>query len=824
MAMFWSDLRQSFRNLIQSPSFTLIAIAVLALGIGANTAVFTLLNELLLKPLPYPDSDRLVLVVRSTTGGVGTSISIPKFNVWKKGNQVLDQLSAYDQGGPGLNLKGPEFPEQVKAIHASADYFALFGAAPFLGRTFTAEEDKPGGAKVAVLSFGVWTRMFGGAKDIVGRSVTLGDDPYTIVGVISPGFRPTPEADIWLPLQADPNSTNQGHYLAVAGRLKPGITLEAANAQLRLVGEEFRRQHSEWMDENESVKAVSLQEQLAVEFRPTLLILMGAVAFVLLIACANLAGLLLARAVGRQRQLTIRLALGATRFQLIRQLLTESILLAALGGIAGLTLAYFGVHVLITFITQNVQNFILDPAAMSIANWRVLLFMLGVSTATGVLFGLFPALQFSRGDLNTILQQTGGRSGMGAGHHRSRSILVVGEIALALILLISATLLIRTITALRAVNPGFDPANVLIMETSLNSSRYTTNQAFENLGVQAVRRLESIPGVTGAAATVAAPLVGMGIDLPITIEGKAPAAGDRYNGDEQWRFISPHYFSTLKIPVRKGRTFTDRDNLGGTLAVIINEAMANKYWKGEDPVGKRITIGKGLGPQFDEPVREVVGVVADVREQGLNKPAPPVMYVPMAQLSDAFVSFANGVIPVTWIVRTTAASAAITAEIRKEFLSVDSQLAVARVRPLAAANATTLFRERISTSLLGIFAAIALVLAAVGVYGLMSHSVKQRTLELGVRLSLGATTADILRLVLGHALKLTALGILIGIVGAVALTRLLTSLLFGVGAGDPLTFIAVSSILAVIAFIAAYIPARRAIAINPVVALRNWES
>jgi putative ABC transport system permease protein len=825
MTMFWADVRQSFRNLVQSPSFTFIAITVLALGIGANTAVFTLLNELLLKPLPYPESNRLVFVGRSTTGGFGTSISIPKFNVWKKANQVLDHMAAFDQGGPGLNLKGAEFPEQVRAIHASADYFALFGAAPLLGRTFSAEEDSPGGPKVAVLSFGVWTRMFGGAKDIVGRSVTLGSDPYTIVGVIGPGFHSTPETDVWLPLQADPNSTNHGHYLFVAARLKPGVTLDAANAQLRLAGEEFRRLYPEWMDSKESVSAVPMQQQLAGDFRPTVLILMGAVGFVLLIACANLASLLLARAVGRQRQLTIRLALGATRLQLIRQLLTESVLLAVMGGVAGLALAYFGVHALVAFVTANIPAGAInvDTSGMSVNDWRVLLFMVAVSTATGILFGLVPALQFSRGDLNTILQQTGGRSGMGAGHHRSRSILVTGEIALALVLLISATLLIRTITALRSVNAGFDPTNVLIMQTSLNSTRYTTNHALENLGIQAVRRIESIPGVLGASAAIAAPLIGLGIDLPFTIEGRPPSGGDRYNGDEQWRLVGPHYFSTLNIPVRKGRVFTDRDNLAATRAVIINETMAKKHWKDEDPIGKRITIGQGLGPQFEEPAREIIGIVGDVREDGFNKPAPAVMYVPMAQVSDGFVGFMNSVLPITWIVRTAAPSASITETIRREFLSLDSQLAIAKVRPLAEANSATLFRERISTSLLGIFAAIALVLAVVGVYGLMSHSVEQRTLELGVRLSLGAAASDIYKLILGQAIKLTLIGLLVGIAGAVGLTQLLGSLLYGVGASDPVTFVGVSLVLGVIAFIAAYIPARRAIRINPIVALRAWE-
>ena len=821
MSAIFSDLRQGFRNLIKTPSFTIVAIAVLALGIGANTVVFTLLNSLLLRPLPYPNSEDIVLVERKFSEGTGNSVSIPKFNVWKRENQVLDHLSAYDFSGPGVNMRGTEFPEQVKAIHVSADYFALFGAATSLGRTFSPEEDRPGAPKVAVLSHGLWTRQFGSAPDIVGRSVTLGDEPHTIIGVIGSEFRPQPEAELWLPLQPDPNSTNQGHYLTVAGRLKPGITLETANAQLELVGEQFRREYPEWMQADERVTALPMQEGMSREFRPTLLILMGAVGFVLLIACANLASLLLARAVGRQKSLAVRVALGATRMRLVAQLLTESLLLAFAGGISGLIIAYWGVRSLVNLVTTSIPGFSVGVTDMSIMDWRVLVFIVGISVVTGTLFGIAPALQFSRPDLSSVLQQTGGRSGMGRGQHRTRSMLVVTEIALALVLLISATLLIRTITALRAVDPGFDPTNVVIMETSLSSNRYTTNQAFENLGRQAVQRLESIPGVLSASATVAAPLIGVGIDLPFIIDSKPPSGTDRYNGDAQWRFIGPNYFDTLTVPVRKGRVFSERDNLAAPLVVIINEAMAKRYWPNEDPIGQRMTLGKGLGPQFEEPSREIIGIVGDVRESGLNRPAPPVMYVPMAQMSDGFVAFANAVIPVTWMVRTAPAPFTLTEAMRKEFLSIDDQLAVARIRALESANAETLVRERISMNLLGVFAVIALILASVGIYGLMSHSVEQRTQEIGVRLSLGASPHDIRKLILGHAMKLTTLGVLIGVLGGLGLTRLLSSLLFGVNPTDPMTFVVVSLILSVVAFIAAYIPTRRAMAVSPVIALRS---
>ncbi len=813
-------MRQALRNLIQTPSFTLIAVAVLTLGIGANTVVFTVLNTLLLRPLPYPNADEIVMVGRKLAEGVGDSVSIPKFNVWKSENRVLDHMAAFDFAGPGVNLRGSEYPEQVKAIHVSADYFPLFGATPLMGRTFSAEEDRPGGQKVVVLSHGLWTRHFGNAADVVGRSVGIGDEPHTIIGVIGPGFRSMPEAEMWLPLQPDPNSTNQGHYLSVAGRLKPGVSLDTANAQLQLVGEQFRRQYPEWMSAGEGVAAVPIQEQMSREFRPTLLILMGAVGLVLLIACANLASLMLARGVGRQKAMAVRAALGATRMRLVTQSLSESLLLGVAGGSSGLFLAYWGVQALVN-LTANIPELGSTLAQMSIMDWRVLAFMLGASVLTGIVFGIVPALQFSRPDLSSVLQQTGARSGMSSGQHRTRSVLVVGEIALALILLIGATLLIRTITALRAVDPGFEPGNIIIMETSLSSSRYTTNAAIDNLGREAMQRIESIPGVLSASATVAAPLTGVGIDLPFTIESKPPSGTDRYNGDEQWRFIGPHYFQTLSVPVTRGRAFSERDSLIAPPVMIINEAMAKKYWPNENPLGERMTLGQGLGPQFEEPPREIIGIVRDVRESGLNQPAPPVMYVPMAQLSDRFVAFANAVIPVTWMVRTTPPPFTLTEAVREEFLSIDNQLAVARIRTLESANSETLVRESISMRLLGVFAAIALVLASVGIYGLMSHSVEQRTQELGVRISLGASRSDILTLVLGHAMKLSILGVLIGVLGAIGLTRLLSSLLFGVDPIDPLTFIGVSLMLTSVTFIAAYIPTRRAMAVNPVIALRS---
>ena len=574
------------------------------------------------------------------------------------------------------------------------------------------------------------------------------------------------------------------------------------------------------MDKNESVKAVPMQEEIARQFRPVIFLLMGAVALVLLIGCANLANLMLARAIAAQRALATRLALGATRWRLVRQLLTESLVLAGIGAVIGLLVAYWGVQGVIYIVSTNIPDFSLNPSEMSIVDWRVLLFTVSVSVVTGALFGMFPAAQLSRPDLSMVFQ-SGGRGGTGQARRRTHSILVVAEVGLALVLLISATLLIRTIRALRAVDPGFDSRNVLIMQTSLAGSTYNTNRAIESLSRRAVERLESIPGVLRASPAVAAPLIGIGLDLPFTIEGKPPGGGDRYNGDEQWRFVGPNYFATLSVPVRKGRAFTESDNAAAAKVVIINEAMAKKYWANENPLGRRITIGHGLGLQFEDPPREIVGIVADVREAGFNKPAPPVMYVPMNQMSDALIGFGNSVLPTTWIVRTASSSTGLATTIRREFASIDSQLAVANVRPLNEANLNTLANENISTNLLTVFAAIALVLASVGIYGLVSHAVQQRTQEIGVRLSLGATPADVYKLILGQAMKLALAGVLLGVAGAIGLTRFLSSVLFGVRPADPPTFVIMSIVLAAIALLAAYVPARRAISIKPVVALRE---
>jgi predicted permease len=816
-----ADLRHAFRVFRKSPGFTAIAVAALALGIGANTAIFSVINVVLLQPLPYPEPDRIMQIARGFPNGIGNSASIPKFNAWRK-NDAFGAMAAYDFAGPGMNVGGSDHPEQVKGIHVSSEFFRVFGVFPVIGRTFTAGEDIPGGPKVAVIGYQLFSHRLGGDLRLVGTPLLISGEPTTVVGVLPATFKSDPPAEIFIPLQADPNSTNQGHYLTVAGRLKPGVTLAAAKAQMKIVGERFRQSNPKWMDKTESVAVVPLQEAEVGDVKLPLLILLGAVGFVLLIACANVANLQLARASTRQREMAIRTAIGANRLRIVRQLLTESVLLALAGGVLGFVLGAIGVRALLAIAPGNLPRItdgLHSTAALSVLDWRVLGFTLAVAFATGILFGLFPAIHVSRLDVNSALKDTSGRAGTGRHQNRARSFLVVSEIALAVILLVGAALMIRTFASLRAVNPGFDAHNVLTLQTSLSSGRYDTTAKVDNLIRQMTQRLEGLPGVQSAASTIMLPIEG-GVDLPFNIAGKPPTKGDVYNGDEQWRAISAHYFSGFRIPLLRGRTFSEHDTGNSARVVVINQAMAKKYWQKEDPIGHSITIGHGLGAAFEEPAREIVGIVGNVRENGLTGSDQGVMYVPASQVTDGLTQFANQVIPLSWVVRTAQEPRALTGAIQHEFLAVDGQLPVSKFRTMEQVISESTARQDFNMLLLTIFAATALLLAALGIYGLMSYSVEQRTQEIGIRVALGASGSDMLRMVIGRGLLLAGIGLAAGLAAALGLTRLLSSLLFGVKTYDPIALGGVVVTLAAVAWVAIYIPARRATRIDPLVALR----
>ena len=813
MISLLDDLRQGCRVFVKSPGFTLAVLATLALGIGANTALFTVINTVLLHPLPYPESGRIVNIARR---GGGTD-SVPMFTYWQQNNSLFEDLAAYDFIGSGLNLSGGDRPELVQWLHVSRNYFRLFGAKPILGRTFSAEEDRRGGPQVLLVSYGLWQRRFGGDPSILGKTITLGGAPYTLIGILSPRFQPYPPADVCMPLQADPNNTNQAHILMVSGRLPSGATLAEANAQMSVIGKRYVQTHADQLGHDDQIQVTLMQQVITGDIRPALLILLGAVGLLLLIACANVANLLLARAAGRQKEIAIRAAIGAGRGRIVRQLLTESLLLALTGGVLGLALGSWGVRALLT-VTPGGLPRVDEMAAIPAFNPWVAGFTVLLSLVTGILFGLAPSIQVSRADLTSLLKESGGRTSAGLKHNRARGILVSAEVAIAVILLCGAVLLIRSFAALHRVEPGFDSRNLLTMKVSLAGPKLARASIVDRMARQWVERVERTPGVEAAAMANNLPFED-GIDMIFNIPGRPPLEGFKFTGDVQWRFVSAHYFDALRIPLRSGRLFRDREP---AQTVVINEALASKFWPNANPVGQAILIGAGLGSDFEEGSTEIVGVVGNVRENGLDNDPPPVMYQLQAQIPDGAMKLVNGLLLAGVVVRTKPGIAAtsVSQAVQEALLAGDTPLPATRVRTMQQVSLNSTARQNFNLLLLGVFAAIALLLAAVGIYGVMSYSVEQRTHEVGIRAALGASRSDVLKLIVGQGFKLTLIGVGMGIVGALMLTRFVSSLLYGVRPSDPATFLAVSLLLAGVALLASYIPARRATKVDPMVALR----
>jgi putative ABC transport system permease protein len=606
--------------------------------------------------------------------------------------------------------------------------------------------------------------------------------------------------------------------------LRTGASISSAQAELAVIADQFRAAHSDFVDKSESVDVLPLRVAIGGEVRFALLILAGAVAFVLLIACGNVASLLLARAAGRQREIAIRTAVGASRGRIIQQLLTESMLLGLGGGVAGLILGCVGVRMLLALSPGNIPR-VSSPehslGGLMLIDWRILLFLFAISLATGLLFGLFPALRVSHFDVNAVLKESGGRSGTGFKHSRVRGLLVISEIALAVVLLAGAALMIRTFAGLRSAKSGIDSSNLLTLRTAVSGNRYGSTAQVENMVRQATDRVQALPGVQVAACAVAVPLDQMGIDLPFSIVGHVPKAGEKWEGDEYWRFVSPGYFEALRIPLLRGRYFTRTDTGGTAHVVIVNEAFGRKYWSKQDPIGQRMVIAKGLGADFDEPSREVVGIVGDVTESGLAGGMVPVMYVPQSQITDGLTRLAGGLLPLGWIIRTNVDPLSLASVIRHEFESLDPQLAPSHVANMDQLIAEGNARQNFNTLLLTIFAFIALLLATVGIYGLMSYAVEQRVQEIGIRMAMGADQRKIMRLVLGQGMRLAIVGTALGLAGAYGLTRLLAKFLFGVKPSDPLTFSIVAVTLIVVTLLAAFVPTRRAMRVDPTVALRQ---
>jgi len=803
------DVRYGLRILRKSPGFTAVAVLTLALGIGANTAVFTVVNTVLLHPLPYPHSDRIVNISRPSAG-----TAIPMFKYWEQNNPGFEDLSAY-QGGIGMNLESGSRPELLQVTKASSNYFRLFGAIPILGRTFSEKEDQPGGPSVLVMSYGLWQRRFGGDPSAVGKTISLGSAPYTLIGVLAPGFKPLVPCDAWLPLQADPNSTNQAHILTVSGRLPENATILQATARMAVIGRRYVQTHPQQLGYDEDIRVTALQQNLTRDVRSPLLVLLGAVALVLLIACVNVANLLLARATGRQKEIAIRAAVGAGRGRIARQLLAECLLLAFCGGGLGLALGSWGVHGLLLVAPQNLPRIQEMKATPALDPW-VAGFTFVLALVTGVAFGALPAVQLSRTAPGLWLQESGGSAGGGLRHNRTRSALTAAEVAIAVSLLCAAMLLIRSFAAMHSVNLGFDPHNVLTMEFSLAGTGYAKSSEVDRLARQFVERAERIPGVESAAMANSLPLWGRQ-DMIFDIPGRSPLAGFKFTGDVQWRFVSAHYFDALRIPLISGRLLREQEP-GKT--VVINLAMAQKYWPNMNPVGQTIILGGGLGPEFEEGPTEIVGVVGDVRER-LDADSPPTMYQTPAQIPNAAMVLINGLQSDAVIVRTHPGVAPMSVSERaEEALIAEGKLSATRIRTMGDAELNSTQPQNFNLLLMSLFAASALVLAAVGIYGVMSYSVEQRTREIGVRAALGATHKDILALVLLQSLRTSLTGVAFGVIGSFGLARLISAQLFGIKPTDALTFVTVPAILLTVALFAAYLPARRAMKVDPMAALR----
>ncbi|HXW92996.1 MAG TPA: ABC transporter permease [Terriglobales bacterium] len=813
----WQYLRLTVRSLARTPGFTSIALLVIALGIGVNTAVFSVVDAVLLKPLTYPDPQTLVQLVTTSDREPIPVASIPEYNIWQQQSTIFQQVAAYDGGGAGMNLTGGDHPEQVRGGHVTSGYFALLGAPVVAGRTFTASEDSPNGGHVVVLSYGLWKSHFAANPDLVGSSIQLDDQSWLVIGVIGRDFVTDTPIDLWIPFQFDLTSREMARHFHVAARSKPGVTVAQANAQLALAVEEFSRTYgSNSLPPHGGFQAISLQESLIGTTRFPLMVLLGAVGFVLLIACANVANLLLVRASVRKREFAIRAALGAGRGHIIRQLLTESIALSMTGGLLGLAFGFGGVRLLLRISPGDIPR-IGENGSAVLLDYRVLLFTFGISVLTGVLFGVVPIISASRPDLTTSLNENSSRSGTDLRHGKTSSLFVMGEMALALILVTGAALLVRTFLKLESVDPGFTTRNVLSASMSISASRFQRTEPVARIVRDWRERLLSIPGVLDATASSCLPLqgcFGMGFDVAGRPKGNAP-----FTGVGGLFSVSRSYFSTFEIPVLRGRSFTEQDGSAAPGVIIINQAMARQYWPNGDPLNDRIQIGAG-GPALDAGPRQIIGIVGDTRDAGVSRDPFPTMYIPIAQMPDTLTTLNFQVAPLWWIVRSQVSPYSVRGPIELALGEATGGLPVARVRTMDEVEAGDTARQRFNMVLLTIFGIAGLFMAAIGVYGVMSYSVQQRTQEMGVRMALGARASDLRRMVIGQGMRIALFGLTVGLGGAFWLTRFLTSFLFEVKAWDPVAFILTPLLLGAVAFFAVWIPARRATRVDPMTALR----
>jgi len=810
MNSFWQDVRYGLRVLAKNPGFTAIAILTLALGIGANTALFSVVNGVLLNPLPFANPDELVAVYTKSPNFQESSIAYPNFLDWQKDSHSFASLCAFRSDD--FNMTGSGEPERVHIHMISAAFFSALGMQPLLGRAFRPEEDKAGAGPVAILSDGLWSRRFGSARDVLGKNITLNGKAYTIVGVAAGHITGLSNTDIFVPIGQwnDPTFLDRRISMGMnsIGRLKAGVTIDQARAEMNRIAENLATAYPE-ADKGSGISLIPLKTDVVGNVKGILLVLLGAVSFVLLIACANVANLLLARSTGRAREFAIRAALGASPARVIRQLLTESVLLGIAGGCIGLLFAKMGVRVLVAALSGTL------PRAEEITlDGHVLFYTLGISVLTGIVFGLIPALKTLSPQTHETLKE-GGRGSSGA-RHRTQSVFIVVEMAMAVVLLIGAGLMIRTLSALGNINPGFDPRNVLTFSISSTSNAAFTADQLRATYRETLRQLGSIRGVeTVSLMGGSLPMTGDS-EIPFWLEGQAKPANDNDMPFALFYLVNSGYHQAMRIPVERGRTFTEQDNEHGPAVALIDASFARKYFPNQDPIGKHLNLGL-----FDTQP-EIVGVVGHVEHWGLgsreHQSLQSQLYLPVWQVPDRFWPLlANGS---GYVARTTGAAPDLAASIRQAAEKVVSSAALYDVRPMEEIVSRSISTQRLTMFLLTVFSALALILSAVGIYGVISYLISQRTHEIGVRVALGASRRDVLRLVLGEGMRITLVGVAIGIAAAFGLTRLITTLIYGVGTSDPLTFAAVAILLSGVALFACYIPARRAMRVDPMVALR----
>jgi putative ABC transport system permease protein len=805
------DLRYGARMLLKQPGFTVVAVIALALGIGANTAIFSVVNAILLRPLNYKDSERLVQINHNYPKlDLKASVSAIGYSHYRDNCEAFDTIGAASNWPVNLTESGD--PERLLGMAVTHTFLPMLGIEPAKGRVFAADDDQPGHNRVVVLSDGLWRRRFAGDPNLVGSAIRLNGEQYTVIGIMPPSFQFGREfaqpIDLYSPIAFTPEQldTNRwrNEFLFVIAKLKANVRLEQAQAEMDTIAANIRQTYFGGGDANDAnswgLLLRSMREIVVGEIRPALLVLLAAVAFVLLIACANVANLLLARAALRHKEIAIRSALGAGRGRVIRQLLTESILLATIGGVIGLALAYWGMRALLSLNEDKI------PRAGEIGiDASVLFFTAGVALLTGVLFGLFPALQTSKSDLHAVLKE-GGRSG--SARRSVRGLFVVAEVALALVLLVGAGLLLKSFQRLQDVDPGFKPEHLLAMQISLPEGKYREPQQIDGFFQQVLDKVKALPGVQSAGVSTSVPMSGFNSAGSFVIEGRTVAPGEMSPWGNRW-FAGASYFQTMGVPLVKGRYFDDRDVRDAPQVAIIDETMQRKFWPDEDPIGKRISFRRDA--QGNPIWREVVGVVGHVKHKGLEGESPVQYYAPHRQMPAGTVFL---------VARTAMEPASLAGAVRGSIQEVDPELPVFRVTTMELMVADSMTQRRFAMTLLGIFALVALILASVGLYGVMSYSVTHRTNEIGIRMALGAKVTDVLAMVVGQGMKLSLAGVGIGLAGAFALTRVMRSLLFGVSAADPLTYAAVALVLAAVSLLACYVPARRASKVDPMEALR----